>query len=101
MNSHEINGSSSIQAVEPGLYRHYSGKEYRVLFLGRHSETLEELVVYQALYRDSGVGLGPYWVRPKAIFLEEVETHIGMVARFTRIFGSGIFESGIFESGAK
>ncbi|MEN9342335.1 MAG: hypothetical protein RIQ54_591 [Candidatus Parcubacteria bacterium] len=51
-----------------GTYRHYKGKEYKVIGLAKHSETLEELVVYQALY-----GEGQMWVRPLPMFLEEVE----------------------------
>lgn len=50
-----------------GLYEHYKGMPYKVLHLSRHSETLEELVVYQALYGEKGV-----WVRPLAMFLENV-----------------------------
>lgn len=53
----------------PGRYRHYKGREYRVLGIARHSETLEPLVVYQALYGDCGI-----WVRPAAMFSEMVAT---------------------------
>jgi hypothetical protein len=56
----------------PGLYRHYKGNEYRVLGLARHSETLEPLVVYEALYGDRG-----RWVRPAAMFTETI-THQGV-----------------------
>ena len=49
----------------PGRYRHYKGGEYRVLGVARHSETLEPLVVYQALYGERGL-----WVRPAAMFTE-------------------------------
>ena len=55
-----------------GKYRHYKGKEYRVLAVAQHSETLEELVVYRALYEDGGV-----WVRPLGMFCETV-THDGI-----------------------
>lgn len=51
----------------PGLFRHYKGNEYRVLSLARHSETLEPLVVYQALYGERGI-----WVRPAGMFVESV-----------------------------
>ena len=51
----------------PGRYRHYKGREYRVLGLARHSETREPLVVYQALYGERGL-----WVRPAAMFVEIV-----------------------------
>lgn len=50
-----------------GLYQHYRGDKYRVIGISRHSETLEELVVYQALYGDYGL-----WVRPKEMFLGTV-----------------------------
>jgi hypothetical protein len=53
--------------IRVGRYRHYKGKEYEVLGCARHSETEEELVVYRALYGDYAL-----WVRPKAMFLEEV-----------------------------
>lgn len=66
--------------VKPGLYRHYKGKLYRVLFLARHSETEEVLVVYQALYGEEG-----YWVRPLALFLELVEVEGRKVPRFERL----------------
>lgn len=51
-----------------GIYEHYKGNRYRVLAVARHSETLEPLVVYQALYGDHS-----YWVRPLAMFTEDVE----------------------------
>ena len=60
-----------------GLYRHYKGKLYELLHTARHSETEEPLAVYRALYGDYGV-----WVRPLAMFAEEVETANGRVARF-------------------
>ena len=57
-----------MEDIRPGLYRHFKGKEYRVLFTARHSETQELMVVYQALY-----GPGGYWVRPAAMWTEQVE----------------------------
>jgi hypothetical protein len=54
-------------APRPGRYRHYKGNEYRVLGLARHSESLEPLVVYQALYGERGL-----WVRPAAMWIETV-----------------------------
>lgn len=56
-----------IQPVA-GIYRHYKGQRYRVLGMAQHSETLEPLVVYQALYGNHGL-----WVRPAAMFCETVE----------------------------
>ena len=64
----------------PGRYRHYKGHEYRVLGLARHSETLEPLVVYEALYGERGL-----WVRPAAMFTETVTIDGQQVARFARI----------------
>jgi len=64
----------------PGRYRHYKGNEYRVLGFARHSETLEILVVYDALYGERG-----RWVRPAAMFIETVERDGRSVPRFERI----------------
>lgn len=67
-------------------YRHYkNGHTYTVLALARHSETLEELVVYRAEYESPDFGFGAVWARPRAMF-EECVTHGGMlVPRFTLI----------------
>ena len=54
--------------LKPGLYRHFKGNLYRLLYVAKHSETLEEMVVYQALYGDMGI-----WVRPAAMWNEHVE----------------------------
>lgn len=61
-------------------YRHFKGKEYLVLHLAKHSETLEDLVVYQALYGERGI-----WVRPLSMFLEQVELNGKMIKRFEEI----------------
>ncbi len=58
-------------------YRHFKGNEYLVLYLAKHSETMEDLVVYQALYGDRGI-----WVRPLSMFLEKVEIKGQLVNRF-------------------
>lgn len=63
-----------------GIYRHYKGNLYQLLHIARHSETEEPLAVYRALYGDYGV-----WVRPLAMFAEEVETENGRVARFALV----------------
>ncbi len=60
-----------------GRYRHYKGKEYVVLGVASHSETLEKFVVYRADYGDRGL-----WVRPLAMFLEMVEISGEFKARF-------------------
>lgn len=65
-----------------GRYRHYKGHEYEVIGVARHSETLEPLVVYRPLYNTSGL-----WVRPHAMFFEEVEVDGTKRPRFQRIAG--------------
>lgn len=62
-----------------GLYQHYKGMNYRVVGLVKHSETLETLVSYECLYENS---LGNFWVRPLAMFLEEVVIEGKSVPRF-------------------
>ena len=54
--------------IKQGRYRHFKGNEYRVLGMARHSETLEEMVVYQALYGEHGI-----WVRPAHMWNETVD----------------------------
>jgi len=56
--------------IKKGKYQHYKGKEYEVIGLAKHSETLEELVVYKALYQPEGENL---WVRPLSMFIEDIE----------------------------
>ncbi len=63
--------------IKLGHYRHYKGKEYKVIGIAKHSESLEELVVYKALYDD-----GQLWARPAKMFLEEVEKDGKKVPRF-------------------
>jgi hypothetical protein len=63
-----------------GKYRHYKGKEYEVIGVAKHSETLEELVVYRALY-----GSEQIWVRPLEMFIEEVEVNGKKIPRFCYI----------------
>ena len=71
-----------------GRYRHYKGKFYEVLGIARHSETLEELVVYKALY-ETEFGQGSLWVRPKKMFLEKVKVEGRLVPRFKPVGKSG------------
>ncbi len=63
-----------------GTYEHYKGNRYEVVGLARHSETLEDLVVYRALYGERGL-----WVRPLGMFLEEVDVGGKKVPRFKYI----------------
>ena len=66
--------------IEPGIWRHFKGSEYRVLCIAVHSETLEPMVVYQALYGERGI-----WVRPARMWGESVERDGKTQPRFTRI----------------
>lgn len=68
--------------VKPGKYRHYKGKFYEVVGVARHSETFEELVVYRAPFESKEFGTNALWVRPKAMFLEEVSVNGKKVPRF-------------------
>lgn len=61
-------------------YRHFKGNEYLVLHLATHSESLEKIVVYQALYGEMGI-----WVRPLDIFLGQIEVNGKSVNRFEEI----------------
>lgn len=67
-----------MEEIRPGRYRHFKGKEYLVLYTARHSETLESMVVYQALYGERGI-----WVRPAAMWGEHVEREGYSGPRFT------------------
>lgn len=66
--------------IRIGKYRHFKGNEYRVLGIARHSETLEELVVYQALYGERGI-----WVRPAHMWNEQVDRDGYHGPRFTYV----------------
>ena len=69
-----------MTTIKPGRYRHFKGNEYEVIGTARHSETLEELVVYRALYDNGGL-----WVRPAAMWNETVERDGKTFRRFTYI----------------
>lgn len=68
--------------MELGLYKHYKGNLYEVVGIAKHSETLEELVVYKATYQKEGENL---WVRPKAMFTENVTVDGVDVKRFEKV----------------
>lgn len=68
------------EIIRPGKYRHFKGREYEVLYVATHSETMEPMVVYRALYGQRGV-----WVRPAAMWNESVERDGVTVPRFTYI----------------
>ena len=65
-----------------GKYQHYKGNFYEVIGIARHSETLEEMVVYKALYDSEKFGKNALWTRPKSMFLEDVEVDGKKVPRF-------------------
>lgn len=69
-----------MKRMKIGKYRHFKGKEYKVVTIAKHSETLEEFVVYQALYGEMGM-----WIRPLAMFEESVEVEGKTVKRFQYI----------------
>lgn len=63
----ESAGDPITQRLQPGLYRHYKGRDYEVLGTATHSETGEHLVVYRPCYGERGL-----WVRPHSMFFETV-----------------------------
>jgi hypothetical protein len=67
-------------APAPGIYQHFKGSRYEVVGVGRHSETEEELVFYRKLYDDYS-----FWVRPLAMFVEQVDRDGYSGPRFARI----------------
>ena len=73
--------SDEAKSLVPGsIYEHYKGMRYKLLYIARHSETLEELVIYQALYGDRGI-----WARPLKMFLETIIIHGESRPRFQAI----------------
>lgn len=71
------NDLPALPVTASGLYRHYKGGQYEVLGVVRHSETCEPLVLYRALYGAQGL-----WVRPHAMFFEQVTVNGCQVPRF-------------------
>ncbi len=69
-----------MEHIKPGRYRHFKGNEYRLLYMAKHSETLAEFVVYQALYGEGGI-----WIRPAKMWDEQVERNGYAGPRFTYI----------------
>ena len=67
-----------MEDIKPGRYRHFKGNEYEVLYLAKHSETLEPMVVYRALYGERGI-----WVRTASMWNEIVERDGQTFQRFT------------------
>ncbi len=72
--------SPLARSLQPGsIYEHYKQMCYKILGVGRHSESLEEMVVYQALYGDEDI-----WIRPVTMFLEKIEVHGELKPRFQK-----------------
>lgn len=69
-----------METIRTGRWRHFKGNEYEVIGTAKHSETLEEMVVYRALYGEGGL-----WVRPAAMWNEIVERDGQVFPRFTYI----------------
>lgn len=69
-----------MEEIKIGRYRHFKGNEYEVLYLAKHSETLEAMVVYRALYGEHGI-----WVRPASMWNETVERDGKTHVRFSYI----------------
>ncbi len=79
MNS--LSWSKNAALIQVGkIYQHFKGQKYEVIAISRHSETLEEYVVYKALYGDFGI-----WIRPLSMFLETVDVNGMTVPRFKLI----------------
>lgn len=73
-----------MKGLKKGKYKHYKGKMYEVIGVARHSETLEKLVVYKALY-DGEFGKNALWVRPLKMFTEKVKVDGKEVPRFSLV----------------
>ncbi len=69
-----------MEVIKKGLYKHYKGNNYQVLYIGTHSESLEEMVVYRALYGEQGI-----WIRPATMWNEVLLVDEKLVKRFEYI----------------
>ncbi len=74
-----------MQEIKLGKYQHFKGNFYEVIGVAHHSETLEELVVYRALYNSEEFGPNALWVRPKKMFLENITREGKEMLRFRYI----------------
>ena len=73
-----------MNPIPPGVYRHYKGNMYEVVGFAKHSETLEDMVVYKALYGEGGT-----WVRPLSMWNNPIEVDGKTVKRFEYVSESG------------
>lgn len=69
-----------MDEIKIGRYRHFKGNEYEVLYIAKHSETLEDMIVYKALYGEGGI-----WVRPASMWNETVKSDGRTYKRFEYI----------------
>jgi len=76
--------TSSMDEIQKGLYEHYKGKRYEVVDVAIHTETLEPMVIYKALYKGD-FPEGTLWVRPLAMFKENVTVNGKLVPRFRMV----------------
>lgn len=77
--------SEKAKSLQKGFYEHYRGDRYELIDIARHTETLEELAIYRALY-----GTFDLWARPVEMFTEEVEMEDGTTKPRFRFLGSKI-----------
>lgn len=73
--------------VKLGIYEHYKGKKYRVIGVAKHSETLEDMVVYEALYENKTSKL---WIRLIEMFLEDIKINNKTIPRFKYLFNNRV-----------
>lgn len=82
MTNETLNPFSETARGLSGIFEHYSGRRYEIIGVCRHSETLEEMVVYRALYGEKDL-----WVRPLSMFIESVEIKGSVQPRFRSVKG--------------
>ena len=80
LNKFKLKVTDIMEEIKKGRYRHFKGNEYQVIGFGKHSETLEEMVIYKALY-----GEGEIWLRPTSMWNEEITRDGKTFKRFTYI----------------
>ncbi len=71
-----------MEKLKLGKYKHFKGKFYQVVGVGKHSESLEDVVIYRALYDSEEFGDKAIWVRPLKLFIENVNVGDKVVPRF-------------------
>ncbi len=78
--------SESVNLIRiGGIYKHYSGKRYKIMAIGHGSEDLRQYVVYQGLYNDPKFGDQPIWIRPLEMFVEVIDYNGKKTQRFELI----------------